>query len=114
MSQQRPGSGVGQLRLQHQRNFRAGAVVAAQRVAVPDDQHAIAPPAVTGGARLGGLRPAGQRCTLRTSEPSAARISTCIGIWPTACVEQLRHGSKHRITASTRLSMPGSTLSPCT
>ena len=35
---------------------------------------------------------------------------TASGIWPKACVEQLRHGSKVRTTASTRFSAPSVNL----
>ena len=43
--------------------------------------------------------------TSRTQLPLGARTST-VGIWPIACVEQLRQGSNVRITASTRFSIP--------
>src|SRR5512139_3449610 len=41
--------------------------------------------------------------------PSGSTTSTIIGIWPMACVEQLRHGSCARTAASTRLSIPSCT-----
>ncbi len=52
--------------------------------------------------------------TSRTRLPSGARSSTASGIRPIACVEQLRHGSNVRTTASTRFSMPSAMCSPCT
>ncbi len=35
-----------------------------------------------------------------------------MGIWPTACVEQDRHGSCARTAASTRFNMPSCTTGP--
>jgi hypothetical protein len=52
--------------------------------------------------------------TSRISEPSGERNSTASGIRPIACVEQLRHGSNVRTTASTRFSIPSAMCSPCT
>ena len=44
--------------------------------------------------------------------PSGASHSTTSGIWPSACVEQERHGSKQRMAASIRFSMPSPGCSP--
>jgi hypothetical protein len=44
--------------------------------------------------------------------PSGATSSMVKGIFPTAWVEQLRHGSKARMPCSTRLRMPSLMLSP--
>ena len=72
---------------------KAEAVVAAQRIAVADDQHRDACPA---------------------ARRRASRRSTASIMRPSAWVEQLRQGSKARITASTRLSMPSESLLPWT
>src|SRR5262249_11320388 len=74
---------------------RADGVVAAEPAAVADDQH---------------------RSHQRRSSnvPSCARNSISSAMRPSAWVEQLRQGSKVRITASTRLSMPSEILVPCT
>ena len=68
----------------------ANAIVAMQHTAVPDDEH-------SDGIHL--------ICS-STTAPDESTSCTLSGIWPRACVEQLRHGSKQRMTASTRLSMP--------
>src|SRR5688572_22748520 len=75
---------IGQRQLFH--NVRADAVVAAQRVAVTDHQD--------------------HRLTSSTISPPGASSWIWSGICPMAWVEQLRHGSKARMTASTRLSIP--------
>ena len=80
----------------------------AQQIAVADQQ---APPAT---ASAGGGRNCQPRRTSSSVSPCGPRSTTCSGIWPRAWVEQLRHGSKQRITASTRLSMPSAILSPWT
>jgi hypothetical protein len=46
------------------------------------------------------------RRNVRIVSPPASTNSTLIGIFPSACVEHDRQGSKHRIPASIRLSMP--------
>jgi hypothetical protein len=65
-------------RLQPRGNLMPDAIVASQRVAVPDDQdlHAIPP-----------------RATRRARRPRASLTSITIGMLPTAWVEQERHGS---------------------
>src|ERR1035441_7876954 len=74
----------------------ACAIIAAERVAVAYDQRA-------------------QRVRHRsTSSPVCDRSSTSRARRPSACVEQLRHGSKVRMTASTRFNMPSVSLLPCT
>ena len=46
--------------------------------------------------------------------PSGATSCTCIGIWPTAWVEQLRQGSYSRMPCSMRLRMPSLNSLPLT
>ena len=50
------------------------------------------------------------RATRSTTSPSAESSEITSGICPKACVEQLRHGSKVRTTASTRFRTPSVNL----
>ncbi len=64
-----------------------GTPVERRKAPLRDGHTAEVIPAIISGTRIYA------RCTWSTTSPPGATNSTCIGICPTACVAQLRHGS---------------------